>query len=96
LTGRSRTGTLRRAPRGKRREGTREERPSVLAARSAKLAAPADYFLSPGFLYPTVCRLDPDPKVFGPVSWIGWSLRRPVDLSTWRLDAYSTSLEVEA
>ena len=45
--------------------------PSVLAAQSTRLAAPADYFLSPGFLYPLVCRLDPDPKVFE--DWVGWA-----------------------
>jgi hypothetical protein len=44
---------------------------SVVAAQANRLDAPPDYFLSPNLLYPLVCRLDPDPKVFE--EWLEWA-----------------------
>ena len=45
--------------------------PAVAAAQANRLDAPPDYFVRPGYLYPLVCRLDPDPKVFE--DWLGWA-----------------------
>ena len=48
-----------------------DQPPAVVAASAKRLDAPPDYFLSPGFLYPLVCRRDPDPKAFE--QWLGWA-----------------------